>query len=627
MGLADKLFGGKKSVSQSKGVKADPEPDPQLIQMYDEYGREVSITKKDWREKVLPNNLKKVRNDPERLYSMLVSAIGDGLASEIVPYAEHLQRTDPIPSRGTTILGIVYMEAGRLDDAQRLYDDFLAGHGEDGVVLTNLAKVYSLRGDNQRAETILWHALEVDPNQEKGLGWYLAIKRERNGESAVLDALRSIAGLPGSWRAQLWLAKDALQRRDLTAAQVLYGEALAAAGRPVPADLLMQMSGDLGQGGYLAEALGLTEPFFDPAFHGLTVGNNLIKANIDLGRLEKAALIIDQLYAQKRPDWREVLRVWETEMAKTRAEAEAVGPSGKTPVSLMAIEGPLWMRDGSPFAELSPEKERKAPRIAMFGGTALLPQAHGHTGVQLTDSPGRLSRSAPMVLAEHIHLATDAVGVALIPWVQGLGFAVLGAAYGDRELCGLVEKGADPPGIVVRCIVNTTQATWRIHLHIVRIEDRSRLEEISVETSPDNAGTAVDQLAEKLVRSLAARAGLNPIPPPAWYQRPAGPDATDYLLRVEQQLAVVCTGLDSLHGGGLTGEREILDGALQLCLRQPANPTVRMVFANTLRQTKKVRPAIVVEYREKADLLQRQYPLPGAPGGLVAKVISEVFPD
>jgi tetratricopeptide (TPR) repeat protein len=243
MGLADKLFGGKKSVSQSKGVKADPEPDPQLIQMYDEYGREVSITKKDWREKVLPNNLKKVRNDPERLYSMLVSAIGDGLASEIVPYAEHLQRTDPIPSRGTTILGIVYMEAGRLDDAQRLYDDFLAGHGEDGVVLTNLAKVYSLRGDNQRAETILWHALEVDPNQEKGLGWYLAIKRERNGESAVLDALRSIAGLPGSWRAQLWLAKDALQRRDLTAAQVLYGEALAAAGRPVPADLLMQMSG------------------------------------------------------------------------------------------------------------------------------------------------------------------------------------------------------------------------------------------------------------------------------------------------------------------------------------------------------------------------------------------------
>ncbi len=609
----------------SRDKEPDPEPAAPLIQVHDEHGREVSITRQDWREKVLPASLGMVRDDPDRLYSLLVTAISDGFASDVVPYAEHLQRTDPIPSRAATVLGIVYMESGRLDDAQRLYEGFLAGHGEDGVVLTNLAKVHALKGDGQRAETILWHALEVDPNQDNGLAWHLAMKRERGGEPAVLEALRHIAVLPGSWRAQVWLAEDALQRGDLASAMALYGAALVAAGRPVPADLLMEMSGDLGKAGCLAEALDLAEPFFDPAYHGLTVGNNLIKANIDLGRLEKAALIIDQMHAQKRPDWREVLDVWHTELARARVEAGAAGAPAGTPVSLMAIQGPLWMREGSPFAELSPPKDRGAPRVAVFGGTALLPQDQQRHGVQLVDAPGRLSRSAPLVLAEHIHLATDAVGVALIPWAQGSGFAVLAAEYGDREVCGLMGKGGDPPALVARCIVNATQAVWRIHLHLVRTEDQSRLAEISVETSPDDAGTAVGLLAEKIVRSLVAGAAVKPAPALAWYRRPTGPDATDYLLRIEQQLAVVCAGQEALRGGGLSGEREILEGAIYLCLRQPDNATVRMLCASTFRQMKKVRPAIVAELRDKLELLQRQHPLPGAPGRLLVAVLAEVF--
>lgn len=154
---------------------------------------------------------------------MLVGALHHGFAADIIPYAEHLWRADPIPSRGAAILGIVYMDVNRLDDAERVLSDFIAAHGE--VVLTNLAKVDSRRGDNARAESILWHALEVDPNQDNGLGWYAAIQRDRGGEPSASDAFRRIAALPRSWRAQLWLARDAVQGKDFPAAEPLYMEA------------------------------------------------------------------------------------------------------------------------------------------------------------------------------------------------------------------------------------------------------------------------------------------------------------------------------------------------------------------------------------------------------------------
>jgi tetratricopeptide (TPR) repeat protein len=344
---------------------ADPANDPNMIRVYDGYGRELFITKQQWKDNVLLGNLETARDNPEQLYGMLVSALHDGFAADIIPYAEHLWRTDPIPSRGAAILGIVYMDVNRLDDAERVLNDFIAAHGEDGVVLTNLAKLYSRRGDNARAESILWHALEVDPNQDNGLGWYAAIQRDRGGEPSASDAFRRVAALPRSWRAQLGLARDALQGKDFPAAEPLYMEALGRAERPVPTDLLMQMSGDLGNNGCRAEIIRLVEPYFDPAFHGLQVGNNLIKAKYDLGQLDAARRILGQLYAQKRHDWQQRLSYWDTELAKAGIAKRAEAVPEPLSVSVLSIEGPLWTRDGSPFAALLPVKRANAQHIAV----------------------------------------------------------------------------------------------------------------------------------------------------------------------------------------------------------------------------------------------------------------------
>jgi len=293
MGIFGKLFDKKPQAPKQDAEAPQPvkdlENDPNLIRVFDKYGQEVFITRDEWRSKVLPGTLQSHWNNPDQLYGTIINALNDGLLSDVLGAAEQLHRIDPIPSRAACLYGIVLMKNKRLDEAERVLRSFVEKHGEEGAVLTNLAKVYADRNENQLADDTLWHALEVDPNQDNGLAWYEALQRERFGEEAGLEALRRIAVLPGSWRAQVWLARAALKSRNLEQALAYYRESLSRSGNDIPADLLMQISGDLGNHGYLAELLELSEPHFVPELHGLQVGNNLIKAHLELGHLEPLA--------------------------------------------------------------------------------------------------------------------------------------------------------------------------------------------------------------------------------------------------------------------------------------------------------------------------------------------------
>ena len=226
MNLLKNLFGKKESKTMAT-PPADPANDPNMIRVYDAYGRELYISRKDWRDSVLLENLKKAWNQPDELYQMILSALSDGFRSDIIDAARQLYKIDAVRVRGACLWAIVLMEEGRLDEAEKVLRDFIAKHGENSVILTNLAKVYSLRKDDAEAEEILWHSLGIDPNQDNGMGWYEAIHRERGGKDAGgLEALRRIAAIPSSWRAQLWLARAELESRNVDAALSLYEQAL-----------------------------------------------------------------------------------------------------------------------------------------------------------------------------------------------------------------------------------------------------------------------------------------------------------------------------------------------------------------------------------------------------------------
>jgi len=629
MRLFDKLFNKKitsDNVSDSS-TKADVDPskNPDMIQVFDKYGREFYITKQEWRDNILLGNMEKVKNNPDELYSLLVSALHDGFSKEIIEYAEVLYKIDPVRSRGVVVLGIVYMDCKRLDDAELIFTDYLKNNDEDGIVLTNLAKVYANRGDMETAEQTLWHALEVDPNQENDLSWYAAIQKERAGESAFYEAYRRVSILPGSWRAQLWLARFALEKKDLDVARKLYEESMSKAGNPLPSDLLMQVSGDLGNNGFLKEIIELVEPHFAPSVHGIMVGNNLLKTHCDLGQFESARAILDQLYKQKRQDWHKTLAFWDSELAKSGILIQSQEPTEIPSVSLLAFERPVWCRASSVFASLLPSKTDKSTRIVIFGNTSIHNDLTEEPILQPADGPGRASRAIPLFMAEQIHTQTDAVGVALITWAQSKGFAVFGKPYDEKTLCELVEKDETAPDYIVSVIIDSTQNIWDISVSIIQRILRKSLTTINIKVPSENPGPAIIQLTDNVIDLLVKYSEIKVINPPDWYLVPVGVDSSDYLLRLEQQLAVVCKTIDSLQGGGLVGEHEIIDGILHLNVKYPENKTIRIILAQTLKLIKKNNPTILEEYKEKIMLLQQDYPIEGNVGQLIQKTISEAI--
>ncbi len=227
MGLLDKLLQRRKAASETAPASLQPDQ----IQVFDESGRLISLTKETWRTQVLPGMLSTNRDNPDVLYKIIVGTLQDGWPADIAEAAEHLYRTDPNHLRAACAWASVLVALRRIDDAEQILRSHIDRYGEDGYVVTNLAKVYAARDENERAAAILWHALELEPNQEMAIGWFAALAHDRDGEKARAEAWERIAALPGSWRAQLWLARNALEAHDTPRAVAFYRQSLAWSGK------------------------------------------------------------------------------------------------------------------------------------------------------------------------------------------------------------------------------------------------------------------------------------------------------------------------------------------------------------------------------------------------------------
>ena len=83
--------------------------------------------------------------------------------------------------------------------------------------------------------------------------------------------------------------------------------------------------------------------------------------------------------------------------------------------------------------------------------------------------------------------------------------------------------------------------------------------------------------------------------------------------------------MDGVPSGFLSGEREIVDGNLQLCLEYPQNVGIRILLVQTLLAMKRARPAVVTEFREKVARLQKEKPLSEPAHSVVQRMVNEVL--
>jgi tetratricopeptide (TPR) repeat protein len=631
MSFLAKLFGrkpdaGKPPVLVPPPATPPPPGAPAMMKVWDDYGRICEIPREEWRTKVLPHNFQSHWNQPDALANLIHSALNDGFIADALEPARQLHRIDPQPKRGATFLAVILLQLKKYDAAEKIVTDAMQQHGEDGTLLTNLAKAQSGKGDHALSERTLWHALEVEPNLDNGLLWYEAIHRERGGESAGLEALRRVAALPGSWRAQLWIARAALKSKQLEAALQLYSGCLARAGKPAPADLLQQISGDLGMAGHVPEVLQLVAPHFDAVAHGLLVGNNLIKAYFDLGQLDAARRILDQLYQQNRGDWKEHLSFWDTEIAKARVSLHEI-PKELPAIAMLTMAGPVWLKPESPAAELFPAKSADAPSIALIGSAAEIITNSKRAQHQMADAPGRMTRALPLFLAEQLEFGGNARVQTLVPWITGEApaFVFSGVPWADADAAAHARQTEVKNDYVVIAFVKPNADPWSVELRLVRTIDAKCLGTVTGSFPAGQPEAGLPALAQQLLALVREHAEVQIAPPPPQYQLPVGAWFGSYLLRLEQLLAVRCSSMDGVSSSFLSGEREIVDGNLQLCLEHPQNVGVRILFVQTLLAMKRARPAVLLEYGDKVARLQREKPLPEPAQGVLQRMLNDVF--
>lgn len=609
---------------RSRGMKT--------IYILDGSGREALVTEKSWQAAELADAVKRQWSEPDQLYATILDALAGGFRAELVDAAKRLFELEPSTVRAVCVWGIVLRKAGRLDEAAKVLGDSLAQHPKDIVILTNLAKVHAERKNLSEVEQTLWRLLEIQPNHQDSLEWLGAIARERGGAEAQLEAMKRAAALPGSWRAPLWLARDALARDELTAAQALYEQSLAAAGKPAPTDLLLQMSGDLGEAGHLLEILQSVEPLFDPTSHGLEVANNVIKANVDLGRLRAARGLLDQLEAQHRSEWTDAIDFWNSEISRAKEKAASAGAGTPTKivnprVAMLTGRAPLWLRSDSHFADLFPDKAKDGPVLCFLGSSVTLCAESSLTQTQLSEAAAQLSRALPLFLAEQVELGSTARTQTLMPWVMepGGGFIVSSTSWCDADAIRQSEHTAIKTDYVVTCHLKQEQTQWVATLRLVRTQDAQCLGEISHGFGLANLGEGIRELADRVLTLHADATGAKQQPFPKSYTVPDAAVLPTYLARLERLLAIRCGAIQGASAPSSKEQRQIIDDSLLLCLDHPASVSMRVLFAQTLRAMKRVRPEVLPEFAERVQRLQKEHSLVGTAQQLIQAIVDEAF--
>ena len=577
-----------------------PEAAPEArLTAYDAYGRAVSLTREEYRTRVLPATLRKSWDNPPALYSAIVQGLRDDFAEDLLDASAHLAEIDPDPERATTARGIVLMKTGDLDGADEVLRHFHGTHDPSGVILTNLAKVAAERGDHERAHDLLAEALQIDPNLENGLLWWAALAREQGGEAAYLEALDAIAEVQGSWRPQLWLARHRLDEGDLDGALELYRAVLDLAADQ--SDALLMISGDLGNAGHVEHVFELVMPRYVPERHALSVGFNLLNASVQGGRRTEGEALLHRIGLLNAPHARDQVAAFGRSLDERKA-AELGPPQASEPEAaptIVDVPRPLWHTYLGRPDWLLPSAERRATV-----GILTLADATGDErvggGPEAATTVGGLARSTPLALAEALLYTTDVEPMAIIPVVRGLGAVVPAEGWPPEDVIDVGRTEGAELNYIVTGSVAQSDASTSVRLELWDIERGEAVDALSKETTAEEAGTALVDLGQQLVSRLVNEGRASALADPTHYAVPAGALLDGYLAACDELFALTLAGEGLTDPERLYGERDLLNQLLNLTLANRQVLLPKLAFLAGLVLNRARGSGIYQEYRAPA---------------------------
>lgn len=595
-----------------------PPPNDNLIKVNDEYGREMYIDKDSWLNDVLLGNLKESQDNPDALYSLLISAVEDGFSEFVEKDAARLYEIDPIKERGACVYAIILMNNKKLDKAEAVLNHSIETLGETGILLTNLAKVYSYRGDEKQAEATLWRALEKDPNQENAVEWYYAIYFEKGGKDEAHAALIRLSRIDGSWRALLFLARDALEQGSKDAAISFYETILA---QPSHLDIqtLQQMSGDLGRCGYIEDIIQIIAPHYKVEQHGFEVGNNLIKAYFELKQFKKAQDLVNQLFAFNRPDWKEGLSYWQNELDQ---QSGNYGPveENRVKVSMIPISIPVWLHK---LKGLFPKKADDVFSIITISPSCSLAHPSDQVVKEQSTKEGILSRGLILDLCDKINLESQAKATMYLPSNDAEGLVLFGERYSDKWAAALLDRY--PANLLILPHLYADKEQWELEFRVYEPKQAKPLKTLRAPFNPDSPGPELQGIFNELFLYLKAQYqiedqtspyDLNKFSPHAFMHY----TACNENCMVFSLACIKPDGKDSLYG-----ERHMIDSLLVFALDEPTSDIPKLMLLSSLIKSKTFGSEVYKEYDSKVRKLLKDHPVTSSLQSIVLWCTTHLF--
>ena len=534
-----------------------PEPSP-FVEAVDAAGRRVRISREEYRLKILPDLLKAHGNNPDQLTAVILQALRDGLASEVLPAANRLTVVDKDPERALSVLAVVQRDAGELDSAEATLKELQQKRPQSAAARVGLGMLADARGDQTKAEALLWEALQLDANHADAVHGWLQLRHRTVGDAGYRAEVERAAALPNAWRAQLWLARHRLQSGEMDAATAIYRDVIAKAGSET--DALVMISADLVQQKRNDLVQELVVPRFQPGRHHPHVGLALLHHYLQLQDDVQGAALLHQMFLHYGHMVGNELQPFTGEFDRLRLSklpAPAPLPSNAR-IGLYRLDRPIWYAGYEDPMWLLPQKQAGSKHVLFFGlavdGQPQLPAGR-------EDELGRLTRSVPLFLAEHAWLSTPHRGAAVLPMAEQGGWAIMGRPWPEEQLIQQVPEPERAATLLVTGVLRVDGDKRRIDLWVYDCGTKQRIGHAATEGTMPELGRMLLQVMGELWPVLGG---------PAAHKPPVGDEAFwhRYADGLGQHAALVVTQAGGMPKDRLYGERYISQWLQQTALSE-----------------------------------------------------------
>jgi Flp pilus assembly protein TadD len=545
------------TASGNAAAAGTPEPKPS-VEVVDASGRRVQISREDYRLKVLPDLLKAHGNNPDQLTAVILQALRDGLASEVLPAANRLTVVDKDPERALSVLAVVQRDAGELDSAEATLKELLQKRPNSAAARVGLGMLADARGDQPKAESLLWEGLQLDANHADAVHGWLQLRHRSVGDAGYRAELDKVAALPNAWRAQLWLARHQAQQGEVEAATALWRDVIARAGHET--DALVMVSADLVQLQRHELVQELVVPRFQPGRHHPHVGLALLHHYLQQKDDAAGSALLHQMFLHYGHMVGNELQPFTGEFDRLRlSKLPPPAPMPANPrIGLYRLDRPIWYAGYEDPAWLLPQKQAGSKHVLFFGlavdGQPQLPPGR-------EDELGRLTRSLPLFLAEHAWLSTPHRGAAVLPMAEQGGWAIMGRPWPEEQLVSQVPDAERAATLLVTGVLRVDGDQRRIDLWVYDCGTKQRIGHAATEGTMPELGRMLLQVMTELWPVLGG---------PQNHKPPVGDEAFwhRYADGLGQQAALVVTQAGGMPKDRLYGERYITQWLQQTALSE-----------------------------------------------------------